>query len=104
MFYNYILKSRQNGQMYTGYTVDLRKRFKEHNEGKSTYTKHRGPYDLIYYEACLNEEDAKAREKYLDYLDEEHMLSILTAREAVVECACIGAGYVYFFIVCFYFE
>lgn len=65
MFYDYILKSRQNGQMYTGYTVDLRKRFKEHNDGKSTYTKHRGLYELIYYEACLSEEDAKAGEKYL---------------------------------------
>ena len=65
MYYTYILKSQKNGRMYTGYTVDLRKRFKEHTEGKSTYTKHRGPYKLIYYEACLNEEDAKAREKYL---------------------------------------
>lgn len=51
--------------MYTGYTRDLRKRFNEHNEGKSTYTKHRGPYELVYYEACLDENDAIAREKYL---------------------------------------
>lgn len=51
--------------MYTGYTADLRKRFKEHNDGKSAYTSYRGPYELIYYEACLNEDDAKAREKYL---------------------------------------
>ena len=65
MFYNYILKSEQSGRMYTGYTVDLRKRFKDHNEGKSTYTKYRGPYKLIYYEACLDEKDAKARERYL---------------------------------------
>lgn len=51
--------------MYTGYTKDLRKRLKEHNAGRSEYTKHRGPYELIYYEASLNEGDAKAREKYL---------------------------------------
>jgi len=24
-----------------------------------------GPLELIYYEACINEEDARAREKYL---------------------------------------
>ena len=65
MFYTYVLQSKKNGQLYTGYTTDLRKRFKEHNDGKSIYTKHRGQYELIYYEACLNEEDAKAREKYL---------------------------------------
>jgi len=65
MYYTYILRSRKSGRFYTGYTNDLRKRFKEHNDGKSAYTKTRGPYELIYYEACLDEEDAKSREKYL---------------------------------------
>ena len=65
MFYTYVLKSKQNGQLYTGSTNDLRKRFKEHNEGKSAYTAKRGPYKLIYYEACSNEDDARTREKYL---------------------------------------
>lgn len=51
--------------MYTGFTYDLRKRLNEHNEQKSKYTKHRGPYQLIYYEACLSEIDARQREKYL---------------------------------------
>lgn len=50
---------------YTGYTHNLRKRFKEHSDGKSTWTKHNGPFKLVYYEACLNEEDARSREKYL---------------------------------------
>lgn len=65
MFYTYILKSKKNGKPYTGYTSDLRKRFKEHTEGKSKYTKNNGPYDLIYYEACLEKEDAMNREQYL---------------------------------------
>lgn len=65
MYYVYILKSKQNSTFYTGYTADLRKRFLEHNNKKSTYTKHRGPYTLIYYEACLSEEDARSREEYL---------------------------------------
>ncbi len=65
MFYSYILKSESDGRMYTGFTSDLRKRFKEHITGKSRYTKNRGPYKLIYYEACINEQDAKERELYL---------------------------------------
>ena len=65
MFYTYILKSLKNSNLYTGSTNDLRKRFKEHNSGKSGYTKSRGPYKLIYYECCDNEQDARAREKYL---------------------------------------
>ncbi len=64
MFYVYILQNR-NKQLYTGFTADLRKRFNEHNTKKSKYTRWRGQYTLIYYEACLDEKDAKSREKYL---------------------------------------
>lgn len=63
--YVYILKSTRNGDWYTGCTSDLRKRVAEHNEGKSRYTKDRGPYELIYYEASLSKTDAFARERYL---------------------------------------
>jgi putative endonuclease len=65
MFYTYVLKSKTSGNLYTGYTSDLRKRFKEHCDGKSRYTKGRGPFEIIYYEACVNEADAKNRELYL---------------------------------------
>ena len=65
MHYTYILLSKKDGKLYTGYTSDLRKRFKEHNQGKVFSTKSRGPFRLIYYEACLNELDARAREKQL---------------------------------------
>ena len=72
-YYGYVLQSvkkRKNEKSfytgwYTGYTHDLRKRFNEHQNNKSTYTKGRGPFKLLYYEASLHEEDAKAREKYL---------------------------------------
>lgn len=64
-YYTYILKSKKDGLLYTGCTKDLRKRLNEHNTGKSTYTKGRGPFILIYYEACLLEEKARSRELYL---------------------------------------
>ena len=64
-FYTYILRSIKDKRLYTGYTGDLRKRFTEHNTGKNFSTKNRGPFELIYYEACINEDDAKAREKFL---------------------------------------
>ena len=64
MFYVYVIQN-ENKQWYTGYTADLRKRFNKHNAGKSTHTRYRGPYKLIYYEACSIEEDARSREKYL---------------------------------------
>ena len=65
-YYVYVLQSKKDKRHYTGFKVDLRKRFKEHNEGKYTsWTKGRGPFDLVYYEACRNKEDARQREKYL---------------------------------------
>jgi len=74
MYYTYVLQSKKNNNLYTGYTNDLRKRFKEHNDGKSTYTKYRGPFVLIYYEACLNSDDARSRELYLKSGKGKHYL------------------------------
>jgi len=65
MFYVYVLQSIKDGQWYTGYASDLKRRIKEHNLGRNFSTKHRIPFCLIYYEACLSEKDAKTREKYL---------------------------------------
>ncbi len=64
-YYVYILRSQKDDQWYTGCTADLRKRFTEHNSGKSAHTSKHMPYDLIYYEACVNQKDAFARERYL---------------------------------------
>ena len=65
MEYVYILRSTKDCKWYTGCTKDMRKRFSQHNDGKVASTKGRGPFELIYYEASLNKEDAFAREKYL---------------------------------------
>ncbi len=65
MYYTYVVQSEHDGRFYTGFTRDLRNRLNEHNSGKVVSTRHRGPFKLIYYEACLNEQDATAREKYL---------------------------------------
>lgn len=51
--------------LYTGYTNNLKTRLKMHNEGKIPSTMKRFPLELIYYEACLNQQDATHREKYL---------------------------------------
>ena len=64
-YYTYILQSLKTKKWYIGYTKDLRKRFAQHQNNLSTYTRGRGPFKLIYYESCLNAIDAKAREKYL---------------------------------------
>lgn len=65
MFYTYVLHSQKDGLLYTGYTPDLKNRFKAHESGFVTATKHRRPLILIHYEGFLIESDAKRRELYL---------------------------------------
>ncbi|PIR05214.1 MAG: excinuclease ABC subunit C [Candidatus Liptonbacteria bacterium CG11_big_fil_rev_8_21_14_0_20_35_14] len=65
MCYTYILKSKKDSKFYTGYTSNLKLRFEQHNKGLVYSTKDRVPLKLIYYEACLNQQDATHREKYL---------------------------------------
>ena len=65
MYYVYVLHSDNDGNFYTGSTNDLKRRLAEHNDCRVASTVKRTPLRLIYYEACLNESDARAREKYL---------------------------------------
>lgn len=65
MYYTYVLQSKNTKRLYTGSTNNLRKRLQEHNSGKTYWTRKYKPWKVIYYEACKNEQDARAREKYL---------------------------------------
>ena len=64
-YYVYVLLSEIDNQFYTGYTFNLRERIILHNAGKVVSTKHRRPLKLIYFEGCINQQDATRREKYL---------------------------------------
>ena len=59
----YVLQ-QSNKQLYVGLTKDLRRRLKEHKNGKVKATRKRRPLKLIYYEAYRNKRDAEKRERY----------------------------------------
>ena len=65
MYYTYVLLSEKDGKFYTGFTEDLKQRFEDHKKGRVESTKDRRPLKLIYYEACLKQDDATKRERYL---------------------------------------
>ncbi len=65
MFYVYLLKSKVNGKIYTGYTKDLKLRLQKHRSGGVHTTKRMGEFELVFYEAFKNGKDARRREKYL---------------------------------------
>jgi len=64
-YYVYVLQSDKDGMHYVGYTNDLEKRVEQHQAGKVPSTMTRLPIRLVYYEGCLNQNDALRREKYL---------------------------------------
>jgi len=90
-FYTYVLKSLADGRRYVGYTTDLNKRLEEHRKGLSFSTKFRLPIILIYYEACLNEKDAKRREHYLKSTQGRKFLGLRLQEYKRVKTA-FGAG------------
>ena len=64
-YYIYILKSKSKDFIYVGFTQDLRRRLKEHNNKEELSTKHYAPFELIFYEAYISKRDAMRREEYL---------------------------------------
>jgi putative endonuclease len=64
-YYVYVLRSLVDSQFYVGLTRDLPARVTLHNSGLVSSTKKRAPFELVYWEGCLNESDAAQREKYL---------------------------------------
>ena len=65
MFYVYVLHSASDAGLYIGFSSDLRRRLREHQAGTAPATAHRGPWRLIYYEAYVEESDARGREEFL---------------------------------------
>jgi putative endonuclease len=74
MYYVYVLESKKDGELYIGCSSDLKRRFKEHNQGLNFSTKSGLPWAIIYYEACLNIRDAKRREKYFKKTQGQRLL------------------------------
>ena len=76
MHYTYMVKCSDN-TYYTGYTNNLEKRLKAHNEGKGAkYTKGRGPVELAYLEEYEDKHSAMRREweiKHLSRSEKENM-------------------------------
>jgi putative endonuclease len=60
----YVLKSQSTGSSYVGHTSDLQKRVVEHNRGKSSSTKGKRPWRLVYSEEYSSRSEAASRERY----------------------------------------
>ena len=80
MNYTYIVRCK-DGSLYTGWTNDLEKRIKAHNEGKGAkYTKSRRPVKLVYYEEFQTKEEAMKREYAIKHMRRKEKEKIIGDR------------------------
>jgi len=63
--YVYLIRSKTKGSIYIGCSSDLKKRLKEHEEGRNYTTRKMLPIELIYFEAYKSKKDAFERERRL---------------------------------------
>jgi putative endonuclease len=68
MPYIYILKSIKNNRYYIGSTNDIERRIKEHNDGKSNYTKLTKPFELVLKQEFETLNEARMMELHLKKL------------------------------------
>ena len=77
MNYTYILTCR-DGTLYTGWTNDLEKRVRIHNEGKGAkYTKSRRPVVLTYFEEFNTKQEAMHREWEIKRIDRKQKIQLI---------------------------
>ena len=66
MYYVYLLQSLKcPKKFYTGFSTELRNRFKDHNTGNSPHTKKFRPWKIIFYCAFEDKTTALNFERYL---------------------------------------
>lgn len=73
----YILKC-SDGTLYTGWTNDIEKRLRAHNEGQGAkYTRGRTPVELVYLEDFETKQEAMKREAAIKKLTKEDKLHLI---------------------------
>ncbi len=86
MYYLYILKCADT-TLYTGITVDLDRRIKEHNTSKlgAKYTSARRPVELVYSKKFRNRSTASKAENRVKGLSREEKLVLISRKKSILK-------------------
>ena len=84
MYHLYIVKCADK-TLYTGITVDLVRRLKEHNGSKlgASYTRSRRPVKLLWSKKFRNRSTASIAEARLKRLSRSHKLALIRANRRI---------------------
>jgi putative endonuclease len=64
MAWVYVVQNAE-GRFYIGMTSDLEQRLSDHNNGVSKWTKHRGPWRIVWSKECASISEARKLENKL---------------------------------------
>ena len=69
-----------DGTLYTGWTNDIEKRMKAHNQGQGAkYTRGRIPVELVYLESFETKQEAMKREAHIKRLKRRDKLALIAS-------------------------
>lgn len=75
--YVYILKCKDR-TLYTGYTVNIKRRIKQHEQGKGAkYTRGRGPFKVVYLKKFNTQKEALRKEYQIKQLSRKEKLQLI---------------------------
>ncbi len=79
----YILQSLKNNRFYIGSTTNLKRRFEEHNSGKSKYTSESKPFILIFSQKYYSIHMARKAEYWLKSQKDKKFLQKIINQKAI---------------------
>ena len=83
MWYVYILNCKGDS-LYTGSTIDIARRLKEHNRKKGgAYTRVRLPVKLLYQESCKDRSQALKREAQIKGWPRKKKLALIKGKSCI---------------------
>jgi len=83
MYFLYILKSLANDRYYVGSTNNLERRLKEHNTGKSKYTKLTKPFILVFSKKYKTLKKAQHIERKLKRFKSRTVLDKIVSEQTI---------------------
>ena len=69
-----IIYSTSHDVYYKGYSTDYIMRLEQHNQGKTTYTKNKGPWKLVYAEELYSKKEVFIKENMLKRQHRQYLL------------------------------
>lgn len=86
----YIIRSKDKS-LYTGITLNVSRRFKEHSEGKgSKYLRGRGPLQLIFEKKIGSRSTAQMVESKIKKMTKAEKESLVTNPEQIIQSLIIN--------------